>query len=81
MNVDIRIQAQIMIRDQMEKYMAERACTTCKGYRLSKKSLAVKVEGRHIGEVTELSIEKALAFFNNVDLIRKRNANCQIDST
>ena len=23
-----------MIRDQMEKYMAERACQTCKGYRL-----------------------------------------------
>ena len=60
-----------MIRDQMEKYMAERACKTCKGYRLSKQSLAVKVEGRHIGEVTELSIEKALAFFNNVTLSEK----------
>jgi excinuclease ABC subunit A len=60
-----------MIRDQMEKYMAERACKTCKGYRLSKQSLAVKVEGRHIGEVSELSIEKALAFFNNVTLSEK----------
>ena len=47
------------------------ACKTCKGYRLSKKSLAVKVDGRHIGEVTELSIEKALAFFNNVTLSEK----------
>ena len=60
-----------MIRDQMEKYMAERACQTCKGYRLSKQSLAVKVEGRHIGEVSELSIEKALAFFNNITLSEK----------
>ena len=60
-----------MIRDQMEKYMAERACKTCKGYRLSKQSLAVKVEGRHIGEISELSIEKALAFFNNVTLSEK----------
>ena len=60
-----------MIRDQMEKYMAERACKTCKGYRLSKQSLAVKVEGRHIGEVSELSIEKALAFFNNITLSEK----------
>ena len=60
-----------MIRDQMEKYMAERACKTCKGYRLSKQSLAVKIEGRHIGEVSELSIEKALAFFNNVTLSEK----------
>ena len=60
-----------MIREQMEKYMAERACKTCKGYRLSKESLAVKIEGRHIGEVTELSIEKALDFFNNVTLSEK----------
>ncbi len=60
-----------MIRDQMEKYMAERACKTCKGYRLSKQSLAVKIEGRHIGEVSELSIEKALAFFNNITLSEK----------
>ncbi|MFZ0445419.1 MAG: excinuclease ABC subunit UvrA [Bacillus sp. (in: firmicutes)] len=60
-----------MIRDQMEKYMAERACKTCKGYRLSKQSLAVKVEGRHIGEISELSIEKALAFFNKVTLSEK----------
>ena len=60
-----------MIREQMEKYMAERACKTCKGYRLSKQSLAVKIEGRHIGEVSELSIEKALAFFNNVTLSEK----------
>ena len=60
-----------MIRDQMEKYMAERACKTCKGYRLSKQSLAVKIEGKHIGEVSELSIEKALAFFKNITLSEK----------
>ena len=33
--------------------------------------MAVKVEGRHIGEVTELSIEEALAFFNNLTLSEK----------
>ncbi|WP_338471812.1 excinuclease ABC subunit UvrA [Niallia sp. XMNu-256] len=60
-----------MIREQMEKYMAERSCKTCKGYRLSKASLAVKIEGRHIGEITELSIEQALSFFNNLILSEK----------
>ena len=60
-----------MIREQMEKYMAERACKTCKGYRLSKESLAVKIEGRHIGEVTELSIEQALNFFEQLTLSEK----------
>ena len=71
MNVAIGIQAQIMIREEMEKYMAERACKTCKGYRLSKESLAVKIVGKHIGEVTELSIEKALDFFKNLTLSEK----------
>ena len=32
------------IREQMEKYMAEQPCPTCKGYRLKKESLAVKIE-------------------------------------
>ena len=59
------------IREQMEKYTTEQACKTCKGYRLSKESLAVKIERRHIGEVTELSIEQALNFFNNLTLSEK----------
>src|SRR5699024_10284376 len=51
------------VREQMEKYMAVRDCPTCKGYRLKKESLAVKVNGLHIGEVTEKSITEADAFF------------------
>ena len=51
------------IREQMEKYMAEQPCPTCKGNRLKKESLAVLIEGRHIGEVTTLSIEEAYQFF------------------
>ena len=32
------------IREQMEKYMAQHDCPTCKGYRLKEETLAVKVE-------------------------------------
>ncbi|WP_428911018.1 excinuclease ABC subunit UvrA [Niallia sp. Krafla_26] len=59
------------IREVMEKYMTERACKTCKGHRLSKESLAVKVDGRHIGELTDLSIIDALNFFNTLTLSEK----------
>lgn len=59
------------IREVMEKYMAERPCKTCKGHRLSKASLAVKIDDKHIGEVTELSIEQALAFFEQLTLSEK----------
>lgn len=59
------------IREQMEKYMGEHACPTCKGYRLKRESLAVLVDGRHIGEVTRLSVEEAHQFFQSLQLSEK----------
>ncbi len=59
------------IRDQMEKYMAEQPCPTCKGYRLKKESMAVLIEGHHIGEITALSIKDANDFFENLNLSEK----------
>lgn len=59
------------IREQMEKYMAEQPCPTCKGNRLKKESLAVLVGGKHIGEVTALSVTEALEFFRNLELSEK----------
>ena len=51
--------------------MAERPCPTCKGYRLSKEALSVKVDGKHIGEVTAFSIEEAIEFFKSLTLSEK----------
>ncbi|MCM3124073.1 MULTISPECIES: excinuclease ABC subunit UvrA [unclassified Mesobacillus] len=59
------------IREQMEKYMGEHACPTCKGYRLKRETLAVLVDGRHIGEVTALSVEEAHQFFEGLELSEK----------
>jgi excinuclease ABC subunit A len=59
------------IREQMEKYMAQQPCPTCKGNRLKKESLAVLVGGKHIGEVTALSVTEALEFFQNLQLSEK----------
>ncbi|MBA2875758.1 excinuclease ABC subunit UvrA [Thermaerobacillus caldiproteolyticus] len=59
------------IREQMEKYMADQPCPTCKGNRLKKESLAVFVGGKHIGEVTALSVTEALDFFRNLQLSEK----------
>ncbi|MBA2871354.1 excinuclease ABC subunit A [Anoxybacillus calidus] len=59
------------IREQMEKYMAQQPCPTCKGNRLKKESLAVFVGGKHIGEVTALSVTEALEFFQNLSLSEK----------
>ncbi|MHA6260735.1 excinuclease ABC subunit UvrA [Sporosarcina sp. CAU 1771] len=59
------------VRDQMEKYMAQRDCPSCNGYRLKEETLAVKVNNVHIGKVTELSITEADAFFKSLELSEK----------
>src|SRR5699024_9163381 len=59
------------VREQMEKYMAEQPCPGCKGHRLRKESLAVKINGKHISEVTVLSIAQAGEFFKQLDLTDK----------
>ncbi|MGD6959392.1 excinuclease ABC subunit UvrA [Rossellomorea aquimaris] len=59
------------IREQMEKYMAQQDCPTCKGHRLKEESIAVKVDSLHIGEVTAFSIEEAEQFFHKLELSEK----------
>lgn len=55
-------------REQMRLYMTELECQTCHGYRLNPQALSVKVGGKHIGEVSELSITQALEFFEHLKL-------------
>lgn len=59
------------IREQMEGYMAEKPCPNCKGNRLKKETLAVKVADKHIGEATRLSIKEAKEFFSTLELSEK----------
>jgi excinuclease ABC subunit A len=59
------------IREQMEKYMGQQPCPTCKGYRLKKESLAVLINGNHISQVTDLSIKDADQFFAGLKLSEK----------
>ncbi|WP_220741111.1 excinuclease ABC subunit UvrA [Leuconostoc miyukkimchii] len=55
-------------RDQMSKYLTELTCQACKGYRLNEAALSVKVNGRHIGQVSEMAVDKELAFFDDLTL-------------
>jgi len=54
------------IREEFERYQNNRPCGACGGYRLKPEALAVKIGGRHIGEVTELAIRQALAWVESV---------------
>ena len=51
----------------MRSYMRELTCQTCHGYRLNRKARAVKIAGQHIGEVSELPIDRCTAFFEKLN--------------
>ncbi len=51
------------LKDELGRYLSSAPCEACHGHRLKPEALAVKVGGRHIGEVTELAIEAAAAWF------------------
>lgn len=59
------------IREQMGKYMTEKSCPSCAGYRLKPESLAVLVDGQHVGKITERSIVETVKFFNELKLSEK----------
>lgn len=60
------------MRNKIDEYMAESPCPTCKGRRLKDEVLSVKINGLNIAELTDLSIIKALEFFDSLVLTEKQ---------
>lgn len=60
------------MREKIEGFMSVIPCPKCVGTRLRPESLAVKVEDINISQLTDLSIRKALDFFNNISLTEKQ---------
>ncbi|MGP4061294.1 excinuclease ABC subunit UvrA [Halobacillus sp. H74] len=59
------------IREQMEKYMAQKPCPKCKGNRLNEEALSVLINGKHIGLTTDYSVTEAKEFFESLELTEK----------
>ena len=59
------------IKEEIESYMSAIPCDACHGQRLSPLSLAVTVGGLNIAELCDLSVLKALAFVDNLQLTDK----------
>jgi excinuclease ABC subunit A len=62
---------------ELEQYMSYQTCPDCGGSRLRKESLAIKVAGLTISEVTRMSIKQALVFFKELLLTEKETAIAQ----
>ncbi|MDB4917548.1 MAG: UvrABC system protein [Gemmatimonadetes bacterium] len=57
-----------MVRVELEAYMLAVPCTACHGHRLKPESLAVTIDKRNIGEVTDFAITEALTFFDGIPI-------------
>jgi excinuclease ABC subunit A len=56
------------MRERIEEYMSFRPCPECNGARLKPEVLAVTVGGSNIHEFTKMSVTRALAFLDELDL-------------
>ena len=56
------------VRLGLEEFLVEMPCHTCGGKRLKPESLAVLVHGRGIGDIVDLSVDRAEEFFTGVPL-------------
>ncbi len=56
------------IREKIEEYMSVRPCPECGGARLRPESLAVKVGGLGINELTAMSARRAIEWFDGLEL-------------
>ena len=50
------------------QFATEQVCRTCHGHRLQEKFLAVRIQGKNIGELASLSVEDSLKFFATLEL-------------
>ena len=62
-------------REEIERFQTSQPCLACTGYRLKPEALAVKIAGLHIGEVSDMSIRNAGAWFETLpgQLTKKQN--------
>jgi excinuclease ABC subunit A len=56
------------MRTYYQKFLSNRPCSGCAGRRIRPEALGVKLAGKHIAEVTALSVAQAFTFFDTLDL-------------
>jgi excinuclease ABC subunit A len=63
------------VREELSRYQMAHPCEACGGYRLKPQALAVKIDAINIGQVTDMSIRAANAWFADLPkkLSKKQN--------
>jgi len=55
------------VRDELGRYQTVTTCEACGGHRLKQEALAVKLDGLHISEVADMSIDAAALWFASLE--------------
>ena len=61
-------------REYLSKYMTNTVCMSCEGSRLNKEARSVKIDGKELWDITNMTIDDCLDFFNNLNLKGKKGA-------
>ncbi|KGB27579.1 excinuclease ABC subunit A [Candidatus Liberibacter solanacearum] len=59
----------------IQRYMSSSPCPVCNGYRLKSEAFAIKINGKHIGEITDMSIKKVQIWFEKLPAQISQTAN------
>ncbi len=54
------------VREELSRYQSSAPCEDCHGARLKPEALAVKIDGEHISDITQLSIRQADLWFQSL---------------
>ncbi len=57
-----------LVREEIERFMTQQPCPDCGGARLRREVLAVRLQGRNIHEVTQLTVGQAQAWIQDLNL-------------
>lgn len=60
------------VRNWAENFMAVSLCNSCKGGRLKEDALWVKIDGKNIHDITEMSILECKDYFDNLEFDRRK---------
>lgn len=65
------------LKEEISRFMSSLPCPVCKGARLKKESLSVKINHKNIYEVAQMSIKEAKNFFAKLELTERQNLIAQ----
>ena len=56
------------VRESLSKYLVTNVCDQCRGARINKESLSILIDGNSIYDLSKISVEECLLFFQNLKL-------------